>query len=426
MVADAIYLFPEASKRIAAIGNTAQSKLDWIPVADPSYKDKTILKSDAGPEQIAAVKPDAVILKTTSAETLGKPLEILGIPVVYVDFETPEQYQRDLKTLGLLFGNTARAEQLATFFQSHANKVTQVTTKLEDAKKPNVLLMYYTERDGAVAFSAPPLSWMQTMLVQMAGGRLAWKDAQLGSGWTKVNLEQIAAWDADQIYIIAYFNNPNDVTKALKADPQWQKMRAVKEGKLYAFPGDYYSWDQLDTRWILGLTWLAGKVHPDLFPNLDIQQETRTFYRELYSLDDAMYSAVDLPAFVRRIEQVTRRMCFMVIRAPSADGVMAEVARRVWGHPYDSPNFQIAYNVLLQMGIRANVRFEESPGWAPLTSATLDEALNDVKRRMMLNTAEHDLFLMDLLQRQLHQEDGQFVWPRAVRSALVYWQSGER
>jgi len=290
MVADAIYAFPEAAKRVAAIGSTAQGKLDWIPVADPNYKDKTILQTDAGPEQIAAVKPDAVILKSTNAEKLGKPLETLGIPVIYLDFETPEQYQRDLATLGQLFGNTARAQELATFFKTQTERVTQATSKLPDAKKPKVLLMYYTDRDGAVAFNVPPMAWMQTMLVQMAGGQPAWKDAQLGNGWTKVNLEQIAAWDADQIYIIAYFNNVNDVIKTLKADPQWQKMRAVKESKLYAFPGDYYSWDQPDPRWILGLTWLAGKIQPGLLPGLDMDKETRMFYSTLYNLNDAGYN----------------------------------------------------------------------------------------------------------------------------------------
>jgi len=289
MVADAIYLFPEAAPRIAAIGQTAQNKLDWIPIVDPSYKDKTILQSDAGPEQIAAVNPDAVLLKSSNAEKLGKPLEVLGIPVVYVDFETPEQYQRDLITLGQLFGNEARARQFATFFQSQADKVAQAVAGVKDEQKPRVLLMYYTDRDSAVAFNVPPLSWMQTMLVQMAGGQPAWQDAQLGSGWTKVGLEQIAAWDADQIYIIAYFNPVDDVVAMLKADPQWQALTAVKEGKLYAFPGDYYSWDQPDTRWILGLTWLAGKIHPELFPGLDMQQEARTFYRALYNLDDAGY-----------------------------------------------------------------------------------------------------------------------------------------
>jgi iron complex transport system substrate-binding protein len=289
MVADAIYAFPEAAKSIAAIGNTAQSKLDWIPIVDPSYKDKTLLQSDAGPEQIAAVKPDAVILKSSNTEKLGKPLETLGIPVVYVDFETPEQYQRDLSTLGQLFGNTARAQELANFFQSQADKVTQGTAKLDDAKKPKVLLIYYTDRDGTVAFNVPPLSWMQTKLVEMAGGQPVWKDAQLGNGWTKVGLEQIAAWYPDQIYTIAYFNNPNDVVEKLKADPQWQKLSAVKSGKLYAFPGDYYSWDQPDTRWILGLNWLASKIHPELLPDLNIDKETRTFYSKLYNLDDAAY-----------------------------------------------------------------------------------------------------------------------------------------
>ncbi len=298
MVADAIYAFPEAAKRVAAIGSTAQSKLDWIPVVDPSYKDKTILQIDAGPEQIAAVKPDAVILKSTNAEKLGKPLETLGIPVVYLDFETPEQYQRDLATLGQLFVNPARAQELATFFQSQADRVTQATSKLADAKKPKVLLMYYTDRDGAIAFNVPPMSWTQTMLVQMAGGQPAWKDAQLGNGWTKVNLEQIAAWDADQIYIVAYFNNVNDVVKMLKADPQWQKMRAVKEGKLYAFPGDYYSWDQPDPRWILGLTWLTGKIQPDLLPGLNMDKEARTFYSKLYGLNDAGYDQYVKPNLV--------------------------------------------------------------------------------------------------------------------------------
>ncbi len=289
MVADAIYAFPEAASRVVAIGKTAQSQLDWVPVVDPHYKAKTILQSDAGAEQIAAVQPDAVLMKSSNSEKLGKPLETLGIPVVYVDFETPEQYQRDLATLGQLFGNTARAEELAAYFQAEADRVSQATAKLDDARKPKVLLVYYTDRDGAVAFNVPPRSWIQTLMTQMAGGQPVWQEAQLGNGWTKVNLEQIAAWNPDQIHIIAYFNPVQDVVAKLKADPQWQNLQAVKDGKLYAFPGDYYSWDQADTRWILGLNWLASKVQPDLFKGVDIDKTARTFYKTLYGLDDAAY-----------------------------------------------------------------------------------------------------------------------------------------
>jgi iron complex transport system substrate-binding protein len=297
LVTDAVYLFPAASSRVVTLGKNTQGK-DFMPVIDPNYESKTKLETEVGAEQVVAAKPDVVLLKSIMAEKLGKPLESLGIPVVYLNFETPDQYRRDLAVLGQLFQDEARARQLIAFYQERTDRVSQALADLQEEQNPRVLLLYYTNRDGAVAFNAPPLTWMQTLLTQMAGGRPVWKDAQLGQGWTKVSLEQIAAWDADQIYIIAYFNNVNDVVKQLKADPQWQALRAVKQGQLHGFAGDYYSWDQPDPRWILGLTWLAAKIHPERFPGLDIQQEARAFFKEFYNLDEAAYQKYIQPNLV--------------------------------------------------------------------------------------------------------------------------------
>jgi iron complex transport system substrate-binding protein len=116
-----------------------------------------------------------------------------------------------------------------------------------------------------------------------------WSEAPLGNGWTTVTLEQIAAWDPDQIYVIAYAGNVSSVVDSLKTDPQWQGLRAVKKNAIYGFPGDYYSWDQPDPRWVLGLTWLAAKIHPDRFTGLDMDAEIRGFYRDLYGVDGAAY-----------------------------------------------------------------------------------------------------------------------------------------
>jgi SAM-dependent methyltransferase len=139
----------------------------------------------------------------------------------------------------------------------------------------------------------------------------------------------------------------------------------------------------------------------------------------------AMYTAADFPAFVRRMEAVTRQRCFLLLRAPTPDGVMAEASMHVWGQPYDSPSFQVAYNALLQIGIFAHVRMEDRGLWRPWTHDSLEEALADVKRRLGLpEPSEHDEFLRDLLRRRLAREEGRWVWPRAVRSALVYWDVG--
>lgn len=295
MIADAAYIFPQAAERIVGLGDASQGTSNFIALIDPAYAAKAVLERDASAEQIAALQPDLVILKSYLAETIGQPVEALGIPVVYVDFETPEQYFRDLAILGQVFQDEARAVEAAAYYQSRMTQVEQTVRQAES--RPRVLLLYYTNRDGNVAFNVPPLTWMQTRLVEMAGGEPVWADANPGGGWTQVTFEQIAAWDADQIFIISYSRNPSEVAAELRADPTWQALRAVREGRLYAFAADLYSWDQPDTRWILGLRWLAGKLHPDLFPDLDIVAEAQTFYQTLYGLDEPFFAENILPTF---------------------------------------------------------------------------------------------------------------------------------
>lgn len=294
MLADAAYLFPGAAEKIVGLGDAGQGASNFIRLIDPNYAAKAILERDAGAEAVATLNPDLVILKSYLAESVGAPIEALGIPVVYIDFETPEQYARDLAILGKIFGDEARAAEVAAFYK---NKVDEIDAAVQDAPKPRVLVLYYNDKDGNVAFNVPPMSWMQTQMVQMAGGEPVWADANPAKGWTQVTLEQVAAWDADQIFVISYFKPAAEVVDGLKADPNWSAIRAVKENQLHAFASDLYSWDQPDPRWILGLTWMAGKLHPDLFPNLDMTAEVQNFYKTLYGLDETFVTEKIVPAF---------------------------------------------------------------------------------------------------------------------------------
>jgi iron complex transport system substrate-binding protein len=295
MIADAAYLFPEAADRIVGLGDSGQGTSNFISLIDPDYAGKTILQDTAGAEQIAALQPDLVILKSYLAETTGAAIEVLSIPVIYVDFETPEQYSRDIAIFGQVFQNEPRAAEVAAYYASRLEQVRQAVSRVD--VPPHVLLLYYSETGGNAAFNVPPMDWMQTLIVERAGGDPVWEDANPGRGWAQVTLEQIAAWDADEIFIISYLSNSSGVVAGLQADPNWQAMRAAQQGQLHAFPADLYSWDQPDTRWILGLTWLAGRLHPALFPDLDIVAETRGFYATLYGLDAAFFDGNILPTF---------------------------------------------------------------------------------------------------------------------------------
>lgn len=295
LLADAYYMFPEAGQRLAGIERRSQTANDFLAVIDPAYDDKTFLESIAGPEQIAPLKPDVVLLKSFMAGKLGQPLEQLGIPVVYVDLETPEQYNRDIAILGQLLGNPARAQEILNFYQQRVDRVRQAMTGLTDEQKPSVLLLQHSDRGGEVAFSVPPAAWLQTTITELAGGTPVWTEAAEKGGWTVVGFEQIAAWNPDQIYVINYFSDPVAVVEQLKADPKWQELKAAQNEQLFAFAKDFYSWDQPDSRWILGLQWLATKIQPERAAEIGLRQTINEFYTQMYGLDPATIEAEVMP-----------------------------------------------------------------------------------------------------------------------------------
>jgi SAM-dependent methyltransferase len=141
----------------------------------------------------------------------------------------------------------------------------------------------------------------------------------------------------------------------------------------------------------------------------------------------AMYGEPDLPRFIRKMVEVTRRTCFLLIRAPKLDGLMADFARLALGHPYDSPNFVIAYNTLIEMGIYANVLFEEPGNWRVWENDSLEEALILVKRRLgLMNKPSFDEEIYRRLSEALVFTDGKYKWPQGIRSALIYWDIASR
>lgn len=289
MVADALYMFPEAADRIVGYGQTGQFNGAFIEVLDRSYAHKFYFEHSAGPEQIAVSRPDLVILKNYLKSSIGDSLGQIDIPVLYLNLESLEYYEKDLRVLGQVFDNPERAEELIDYYREGVLSVTEKTDQLKE--KPEVLFLYHSTRDGVSAFNIPPQNWIQTWMVEQAGGIPVWADSHPGGGWSKVNMEQIAAWNPDQVYVVAYKEDIASVLDGIKNSPQWQEMKAYTTDKIKAFPVDYYSWDQPDSRWILGLRWLAKSMHPELFKELDIEKMTRSFFTDLYGLSNEQFNS---------------------------------------------------------------------------------------------------------------------------------------
>jgi iron complex transport system substrate-binding protein len=281
-----LYMFPGAGARIA--GSQAKSgPEDFLPLLDRGFAAKPLLESP-GPEQVSALHPDLVMIKADRMDQLGAALGAVHVPVAYVGLETQEQFYRDVTNVGTLLGNPARAAAINDYYRSRVDRIRAGWKGVPEAKRPRVLVLEYSDRGGWAAVRVPARPWMQTAEVETAGGRPVWLEAaERTSGWTVVNLEQIARWDPDVIVLAVWYTlDPAQVIAKLKADPRWGALRAVKQGALRAMPMDFYSWDTPDPRWLLGVTWMAKTLYPDRFADLDVAAEVRGFFRTLHGMDD--------------------------------------------------------------------------------------------------------------------------------------------
>jgi len=284
MVENALYLFPEAFDRVVAVADGDQGRGFFVGDLDPMIHSKAVLPRRVNTEAILALSPDVVVMKKSAKGSMGEPLERMQIATIYLDLESPEAWMNDLEIVGRLFDNPDRSRVLKDLFASRINFVTDRTSALQDREKPRTLFLYWSVSGGVTTVNIPPMSWMQTRMVQMAGGIPVWNEGGSADGWIRTGIEQIAAWDPDKIIVTAYHIDAPEVVNIMRNDAIWSEFRAVRNNEVYAVPSDYHSWDQPDVRWLLGLHWLASVLHPDLFDSPDMVEEAKRFYEDMFGM----------------------------------------------------------------------------------------------------------------------------------------------
>lgn len=289
--ADALFLFPEARQHIRHLARVNQGLGNFYTLRMPELAQETVdWMQNGGTEELVAMHPDLVVTKTAATESVIRKLRPLGIPCFAMSLETPDEWMNELPQLGHLLGEDARAEELLGHFHKRLDAVAQgVHAALAKGQpRPRVLLLQISAADGLHSFSVSPDRWLQTWMVEAAGGDPVWKGTGLtSSGWSKVSFEQIAAWNPDHIYFVSFKAPLGPLLEAVRADRRWQQLTAIQAGRFRAMPADLVSYAQPVSRWILGLQWLAADLHPDAFPDFRMEEALPVFYRDFYGLTDA-------------------------------------------------------------------------------------------------------------------------------------------
>lgn len=287
VAADAFLLFPEAVQAVVELPKTDQGTGDLYSLLLPQLADGPRTPELPSIEEVIARNPDLVLMKDFTYTGLGDKLTTMGIPVFTISLEMPEDWQTELVQLGKLVGDSGRAEEVLGLYKERQDCVAEAVATVPMDDRPRILMMRVSSTDGPLTYTVAPDTWMQTRFVEDAGGIPVWMGSGFANkGFAKISFEQIAAWDPDYIYIYSYKDPADEFLTQLKNDRRWADIPAMKAGRVKAIPGDFSSYAQPISRWILCLQWLAADLYPQLFPGFDMEREITTFYEDFHGLQD--------------------------------------------------------------------------------------------------------------------------------------------
>ena len=138
------------------------------------------------------------------------------------------------------------------------------------------------ERKKVYYLSAPQITKANSgewgrVWVETIGATFAIPDAELNGD---VTAEKALSWDPDVIVI-----QGGKGIDELYNDATVQDMKAIRNKQVYSVPIAGFWWDRPSPEATLGFLWLAKTVYPDYTDDIDLEKETKDFFKEFYEYD---------------------------------------------------------------------------------------------------------------------------------------------
>ena len=235
-------------------------------------------------EQLLSLEPDVVFYAAGNTDERAM-YDNAGIPAVgfstsMAEYDCVETYADWIELLGEIYGEQDTANAIIEEGRAVAEQIKSVTDTIDDADKPKVLILFNYD-NGTISTSGS--NFFGQYWIETAGGINV---AEELSGNAEINMEQIYEWNPDIIFITNFSaSQPEDLyNNAIEGD-DWSNVAAVKNQQVYKFPLGMYRWFPPASDTPLVLKWLATKIQPEKFADIDMDQEIKDYYEKYYNAE---------------------------------------------------------------------------------------------------------------------------------------------
>jgi iron complex transport system substrate-binding protein len=224
-------------------------------------------------ESVLLADPD-VILTVAWHPDPDKTQGTLGIPVVCID---ADYYKESLELMAEILGGEAetKAAELIAYYEEKMAVIQDAIASVPEEERTKV---YIAGSDGFLSTFGKESEW-QFELEDVGAINVA-ADI-VGGGSHEVSVEQVLLWDPD---VIILDDTCGDSLADVLADPRWQSVTAIQEGRVYRAPTgfmDTYGRPHVES--VVARIWEASICYPDLV-DFDVAAEAADFYNRFFGV----------------------------------------------------------------------------------------------------------------------------------------------
>ncbi len=249
-------------------------------------------------EELMKLEPDVVFYSASDPAT-GEQLTNAGLAAIAVsvnkwDYNCIETLNHWIELLGEIFPENEKTQIVEEYSNRVYDMVQERVKDIPEEERERMFLLFqYNETTLLTSGKQFFGQWWADAIGAVNVAEELTKDNSVA-----VNMEQIYAWNPDLIFI-TNFNTyrPEDLYENTVEGYDWSAVDAVVNKRAYKMPlGMYRSYTPgADTP--VTLLWMAQTAYPELFEDIDIIAEAKTYYHDVFGIEltDEQAAAIFAP-----------------------------------------------------------------------------------------------------------------------------------
>ena len=253
---------------------------------------------DVNVETLLSMEPQ-IVFYNAGNKALGEKLENAGLTAVGVSptkwkYDCIETYDQWISLLSQIYPEKGKMEEVSAYSSEIYDRIKEKTANIPEEERKKILFLFqYDDKKMITSGSSFFGQWWCDAVgaINVANGVTA------DNSNAVITMEQVYEWNPDMIVITNFTQTmPDDLYNNAVGSDDWSTVAAVQNHEVYKMPlGTYRTYTPgVDTP--MTLQWLAKKAYPDLFADVDLAEEVRNYYNELYGITvtdeqmEAMYN----------------------------------------------------------------------------------------------------------------------------------------